>query len=97
MDTVSNLTNIYADFWERRDRRMDNWPLMDSPLPTMLLCGSYVLIVKVIGPKIMENRKPLDIKGFLIFYNLFQVVLSTYIFVEVRVFFLTAHTFFFSV
>lgn len=83
METVSNLTTLYNDFWERRDRRMDGWPLMDSPLPTMAICATYVLIVKVVGPKLMENRKPMEIRGFLIVYNFLQVLLSAYIFFSV--------------
>jgi hypothetical protein len=44
---------------------------------------TYVLIVKVWGPNYMKNREPLNIRKFLIGYNFFQVVLSTYIFVQV--------------
>ena len=60
--------------------------MMSSPLPTILLCAAYVYIVKVWGPNYMKNREPLNIKTFLIWYNAFQVVLSTYIFVQVSKF-----------
>lgn len=73
----------YDGMWSKRDRRMDDWPMMSSPLPTLFLCLSYVFIVKVAGPNYMKDRKPMNIRGFLIVYNLFQVVLSTWIFVEV--------------
>lgn len=65
--------------------QVDGWPLMDSPIPTMIICASYVFIVKVAGPMYMKDRKPMNIRGFLIVYNLFQVILSTYLFVRVRV------------
>lgn len=86
MDYVSekyaNLSGVYARVWEGRDRRVDGWPLMDSPVPTLLLCASYVFVVKVWGPRFMRDRKPYEIKPFLIVYNLAQVIFSTYIFVE---------------
>ena len=81
--TYSNLTDTYNTFWENRDKRMDGWPLMSSPLPTIMICATYVYIVKVWGPNFMKDRKPMNLKGFLIVYNLIQVLLSTYIFVEV--------------
>jgi hypothetical protein len=40
--------------------------------------------VKVWGPWFMENRKPLNIRTFLVFYNAAQVLLSTFIFVQVN-------------
>ena len=82
-EKYANLSDVYARVWEQRDRRVDGWPLMESPLPTILLCASYVFIVKVWGPRFMRDRKPYEIKPFLIIYNLAQVVFSTYIFVEV--------------
>nr|UZZ64685.1 fatty acid elongase elovl1a [Platychelipus littoralis] len=73
--------DLYDQIWEKRDRRVDGWLFMSSPLPTILLCATYVYIVKVAGPNYMRNKKPMNIRSFLIVYNLFQIVLSTYIFV----------------
>ena len=55
---------------------------MSSPLPTLLLCISYYLIVKKFGPDYMRNREPYQLNGLLIYYNLFQVVFSGYLFYE---------------
>lgn len=74
--------DVYHKTMEKRDRRTDGLFLMSSPLPTLLICLTYVLIVKVWGPNYMKNREPLNIRKFLIGYNFFQVVLSTYIFVQ---------------
>ena len=38
----------YDTVWEHRDKRVDGWFLMGSPLPTMCICLAYVYIVKVI-------------------------------------------------
>merc|ERR1712018_538631 len=56
---------------------------MSSPLPTILICATYVYLVKVAGPNFMTNRKPYNIKNFLIVYNALQVVFSLYIFVGI--------------
>lgn len=56
---------------------------MSSPLPTLMICLSYVYIVKVLGPRLMANRKPFELRRTLIIYNLFQVIFSTWLFYEV--------------
>jgi len=65
--------------WEVRDKRMDGLPGLSSPLPTVLICLTYVYIVKVAGPRFMKDREPYNIRTFLIVYNTFQVLLSAYI------------------
>jgi hypothetical protein len=89
MDVVAakyrEYSTLYNQVWEKRDRRVDGWLLMDSPIPTMLLCATYVYIVKVWGPNYMRDRKPMNIRGFLIAYNAFQVAFSTYIFLGVNI------------
>ena len=84
MEGLASLQKVYDDLWERRDRRSDGLPLLSSPLPTLFICLTYVFIVKVAGPWWMKNREPYNIRTFLIYYNGFQVALSTYIFVQVR-------------
>jgi hypothetical protein len=64
--------------------RLDGWFLMSSPLPTALICLTYVYLVKVWGPNFMKERKAFDITNFLIGYNLIQVIISSYIFGQVR-------------
>jgi hypothetical protein len=65
--------------------RTDNLLLMSSPLPTILICMTYVYLVKVWGPNYMKNREPMNIQKFLVGYNFFQVLLSLYIFVQVPI------------
>ncbi|KAL3268969.1 hypothetical protein HHI36_008055 [Cryptolaemus montrouzieri] len=56
--------------------------MMSSPLPTLFICLFYAYFSKVIGPKLMENRKPFQLKNILIGYNLFQTLFSAWIFYE---------------
>jgi elongation of very long chain fatty acids protein 7 len=37
---------------------------------------------QILGPKLMENRKPFKLRKILIFYNLFQVIFSAWLFNE---------------
>ncbi|XP_024083450.1 elongation of very long chain fatty acids protein AAEL008004 isoform X2 [Cimex lectularius] len=76
------IDRFHEIFDKNGDPRTRNWPLMSSPFPTLVICLTYVYVVKVLGPKIMENRKPLQLKNVLIFYNLFQVVFSAWLFYE---------------
>ncbi|XP_043518943.1 elongation of very long chain fatty acids protein AAEL008004 isoform X3 [Frieseomelitta varia] len=64
------------------DQRTTNWFMMSSPFPTLFICLSYVYVVKVLGPKLMENRKPFQLKNTLVVYNLFQVMFSAWLFYE---------------
>ena len=84
MDAVLRLKQQYDDLWESRDKRMDGLPLMGSPIYTILICATYVYIVKVAGPKFMKNREPYNLRTFLIVYNFLQVALSGYIVYRVR-------------
>lgn len=65
------------------DPRVKDWPLMSSPLPTMALCVFYAYFSKSLAPKLMSNRKPMDLRQILVIYNLFQTIFSAWIFYEV--------------
>ena len=56
---------------------------MTSPFPTLAICLSYTYFVKVLGPRIMDSRKPMNLQTVLIVYNFVQVVISAWLFSEV--------------
>lgn len=56
--------------------------MMSSPWPSLVICVAYFVFVKM-GPTIMANREPFELKKVLIVYNFCMVLLSTYCFVEV--------------
>nr|XP_036213038.1 elongation of very long chain fatty acids protein AAEL008004 isoform X4 [Bactrocera oleae]XP_036213039.1 elongation of very long chain fatty acids protein AAEL008004 isoform X4 [Bactrocera oleae]XP_036213040.1 elongation of very long chain fatty acids protein AAEL008004 isoform X4 [Bactrocera oleae] len=64
------------------DSRTKDWPMMSSPFPTLAVCLTYVYLVKVLGPRLMENRKPFQLQNTLIFYNAVQVIFSAWLFYE---------------
>ncbi|XP_058806777.1 elongation of very long chain fatty acids protein 7-like [Phymastichus coffea] len=73
----------YRDLMDNKsDPRVNDWFLMSSPLPTLAICLGYAYFSKVLGPKLMENRKPFDLRGLMIWYNLFEVIFSAWLFYE---------------
>ena len=60
--------------------RVSDWMLMSSPLATVILCLTYLLIVRVLGPLFMANREPYDLKYPMLAYNLFQTLFNGWIF-----------------
>ena len=84
MDTFTNLTQSYDDLWEMRDRRVDGYPLMDGLSTTVYLCVAFVILTKILGPWYMKDKEPMDIKKFLVVYNVAQIVLNVYIVAGVR-------------
>ncbi|XP_058462640.1 elongation of very long chain fatty acids protein 7-like isoform X2 [Malaya genurostris] len=64
------------------DPRAKHLPFMHNPLPTLGLIACYLLWVLLLGPMYMRDRKPMDLRRIIIYYNLFQVLLSGYMFYE---------------
>lgn len=68
------------------DPRVEDWLLMSSPLPQTIILGFYVYFVTSLGPKLMENRKPFELKKAMITYNFSIVLFSVYMCYEASVF-----------
>lgn len=62
------------------DTRAKDWPLTGSPFPMLTIIASYLYFVKVFGPAYMKDRKPFQINGLIVAYNLLMVVLSAFFF-----------------
>lgn len=71
------------------DPRVSDWPLMDSPIPTFAIVVLYLYGVTLLGPRVMANKKPFQLRGTLIAYNAFQVIFSLGMMYEVRKKFIT--------
>lgn len=51
--------------------------------PSVAICLAYVLLVTVIGPRFMANRKPMEVKNLMVWYNFAMVGICAYILYEV--------------
>lgn len=58
---------------------------MSSPFPQIIIIAAYIYFVTSLGPRLMENRKPFDLKRPMIFYNFGIVAFSLYMIYEVSV------------
>lgn len=77
------VRDLYIDVRDNRsDPRVNDWFLMSGPMPTVCICLTYAFVVKIVGPKLMEDRKPFQLRKTLIVYNLFQVLFSSWLFYE---------------
>lgn len=68
------------DYWsEVGDPRLHNYPLLSGgPAPLIFLILCYVVLVTWIGPVLMRNYKPFQLKMVILAYNLFNVLTSVY-------------------
>jgi hypothetical protein len=67
------------------DPRVNDWPLMESPFPTMMIVAVYLYLVVALGPRLMANKKPYQLNAVLVAYNAVQVIFSVIMLWEVRV------------
>ena len=55
--------SLVSHLEEMRDPRCDDWWMMSSLWPTILLSTSYYVIVRHAGPRLMKNRLDVTTKG----------------------------------
>ena len=81
----SNLWSyLIYDIWESgADPRVSEFPLMKGgPWTVMAIIGAYLYFVKRIGPRIMQDRKPYDLRALILTYNIVMMVVNFYFFVS---------------
>lgn len=80
---LSNV--VWSSFFPPHlDPRMKEYPLMHSPIAMSAILVCYLFFVLYLGPRIMANRKPFQLKEAMIVYNFALVALSIFIVYEVR-------------
>ncbi|XP_076440355.1 very long chain fatty acid elongase 7-like isoform X3 [Babylonia areolata] len=78
---ITQAVHMYDKVMENADPRVAGWFLMDSPLPSFVICLAYFIFV-ALGPSIMKDRKPIEMRRVLVVYNIAMVGMSTFCFVE---------------
>ncbi|MEE6495108.1 hypothetical protein FKM82_001955 [Ascaphus truei] len=79
---LSPWVQKYQDFMKGADARIYHYPLMQSPVLPAAILLMYVYFVLSLGPRIMANRKPFDLKPLMVVYNFSLVAVSAYIVYE---------------
>ena len=75
------------DFWEAEgDPRIATYPLFKGgPLTAWSIIGFYVYFVKSLGPALMKNREPMNLRHLILVYNMFMITINAYFFYEMVV------------
>ncbi|CAF1056277.1 unnamed protein product [Brachionus calyciflorus] len=79
---MDNFINSYGYYLTVADKRMDDRFTMDSimsPIKILLFYGLLLVLINFY----MKDKKPFELKNFMIFYNLIQVAASFYNFFEI--------------
>lgn len=79
--TWQKLQLLYHNMLESGDKRTDSWLLVYSPVPIICIFLCYLTVIWA-GPKLMLQRRPINLKPVLIIYNFAMVCLSAYMFYE---------------
>lgn len=66
------------------DKRTQDWFLVSSPWTVLSLLVLYHRFVYKIGPEYMKHRKPYKLDRLIQIYNIFQILASGYLVVEVN-------------
>lgn len=80
-ESISSTRNFYRWITSFADPRVENWPMMSSPWPTLAAFFAYLMVANY-GPTMMRPYKPLQLRFALIVYNLYIALLNLWIAVE---------------
>lgn len=80
-DSINSTKNLYQWLCSFSDPRVEQWPMMSSPIPTLGAFFLY-LIVANYGPTLMKQRKPFKLNWLLVIYNLYVAMLNLWIVCE---------------
>lgn len=78
----AHAMDIYDYLVAGVDPRLKDYLLMQSPVPMTAILLCYLFFVLYLGPRIMADRKPFQLKEAMIVYNFALVALSIYIVYE---------------
>ncbi|TNM95049.1 elongation of very long chain fatty acids protein 4-like isoform X2 [Takifugu flavidus] len=82
MEVVTHFVNDTVEFYKWSltiaDKRVENWPMMSCPIPTLAISCLYLFFLWA-GPRYMQDRQPYTLRKTLIVYNFSMVVLNFYI------------------
>ncbi|XP_061835419.1 elongation of very long chain fatty acids protein 1a isoform X1 [Nerophis lumbriciformis] len=78
----SNILDFHNDLLSKCDPRVKDYPLVRCPITMTSILVSYVILSVFVGPRLMANRKPFNLKTAMIVYNFSMVLLNSYIVYE---------------
>ncbi|XP_054160054.1 elongation of very long chain fatty acids protein 7-like [Oppia nitens] len=81
-DIIKTINYYLNDYWlqECDPRTRDYWLARDGPQWLAVVMFSWLLFVTRIGPHLMANRKPFELRTVMFAYNVFMVLSNAYFF-----------------
>uniref|UniRef100_A0A2S2R9I2 Elongation of very long chain fatty acids protein n=1 Tax=Sipha flava TaxID=143950 RepID=A0A2S2R9I2_9HEMI len=84
---MANLTRAHSFVYQTQDHLLkmlknelvfdevvDSWAFMSTPWSVLSILSVYLFFVLKVGPNMMENRKPYNIKNVMLLYNAIQTL-----------------------
>ncbi|XP_020296940.1 elongation of very long chain fatty acids protein AAEL008004-like isoform X2 [Pseudomyrmex gracilis] len=56
-----------------------NWALVETPFPAIIITFAYLYFVLYAGPSYMKNRQSFNLRIFILFYNVFQILANAWL------------------
>ncbi|XP_020296784.1 elongation of very long chain fatty acids protein AAEL008004-like [Pseudomyrmex gracilis] len=56
-----------------------NWALVETPFPVIIITFAYLYFVLYAGPSYMKNRQSFNLRIFILFYNVFQILANAWL------------------
>lgn len=72
----------YEQFISKAHPDIMDWPLVRKEWQCWIIMACYAIFINYLGPAIMKNKKPLDLRWLMIPYNILLVFANFYIFKE---------------
>lgn len=82
---LKNLTDfILYDYWEENGdpRSKDFWLVKGGPSEFILFILFYLFFCLRLGPYLMRNHRPFQLRHLMLFYNISTVLLNVYFFIS---------------
>lgn len=72
------MASFIEEYFELKpDPRSSKYFLTGSPQQTLLVLIGYIVFVKLLGPWLMKNREPFELKALIRIYNVVQIVANS--------------------
>lgn len=84
---METLRYVLSDFWHKEsDPRIVGYPFMSGgPWVAWSVIAFYVYFVKHLGPRLMKDRQPLELKSLILFYNCAMIMVNAYFFYTITI------------
>ena len=74
---------VYGYWYEITDKRTAHYPLVSChPVVIAAIMYTYYIVMTKLGPEFMKNRKPMDLRRTMMFYNVTMIAINGYYFFQ---------------